>query len=629
MKNFRFLFVALIGLLTACSADEVVTTDSPQLSSQSLVLEVERPQFGDTNTRAAISGVSMSFESGDVIGVYAVDASGNTKFSNVAFTYNGSSWTSSTSVTFNSAWSYYAYYPYVSSPYTPDFTQSDIDDQFATFIADASDKFHLADQSTLTNFNASDLMIAKGEVSATNTVIFTMDHKKALAYLSGDAIDFADFSGNIPYFNGDYGYFCMKPNTSTTIGGYSMSTASGKYIECIFSPAALVSSATDVSMYNTAGVLQSSRNTANCYLVHDAGIYKLPLVYGNAIKDGSTNSLAYRPSSGSSSDTYLMPFVNHADAAITDPWLKNNGATPDEASLLWQDASGLIDAVAVSGNYLLFKVPSAASSKAGNAVIAATKNGTVVWSWHIWVTTETLSNTSVVATGSHNYTVAPVNLGWIATGGDGKQGYCPYYQWGRKDAFVPSSGSTGGNTNKTVYDIDGNTITGYSYAESTTATIGTDIQNPTVHYFNSTTYGPQTGQQYNLWDVNQTGLNNITTATVKTIYDPCPAGFCVPTGNLYYFIGSGGSTTMSTWDSTNLGATWSTGVTGDELFFPAAGSRDLGSAGLYYVGSYGYCWSASAISGTNGRSLDFNSSLWYWVNDYRAYGFSVRPVAEE
>ncbi len=34
-------------------------------------------------------------------------------------------------------------------------------------------------------------------------------------------------------------------------------------------------------------------NTANCYLVHAAGYLLLPLVYGNAIKDGATNAAAY------------------------------------------------------------------------------------------------------------------------------------------------------------------------------------------------------------------------------------------------------------------------------------------------------------------------------------------------
>ncbi len=617
MRYLNLFFVALIGLFSACSAEEELV-EQYNNGSQTLQIEV---LDSHSSTRVAYSGLDASFESGDVIGLYAVNENGTILCNNIAFTYDGSTWTTSSNVPFNSNWSYYAYYPYVASPYTPDFSQSGVDNQFATFITDASNKFHLADQSTKANFNASDLMIAKGSLDDTNIVKFAMDHKKALAYLSGDGIIFTSFSGNIPYLSGDYGYFCMKPNSSTTIGDYSMSAASGKYVSHEFS-------ATDISMYNTAGVLQSSRSTANCYMIHDAGVYKLPLVYGNAIKNGSTNSAAYAPS-GTNDTNFLTPFVNHADAGITDPWLKNNGATPDGASLLWQDASGLIDKVAVSGDYLYFRVPSAASSKAGNAVIAATMNGTIVWSWHIWVTTETLSNTSVVATGSHNYTVAPVNLGWIATGGDGKQGYNPYYQWGRKDAFVPSSGSTGGDTNKTVYDIDGNIITGYSRTSSTTATIGTDIQNPTVHYYNSSTYGPQTGQQYNLWDVNQTGTGNITTATVKTIYDPCPAGFCVPTGNLYYFIGNGGSRTMATWDSTNKGATWSTGVTGDELFFPAAGIRYGLSAGLGNVGFNGYCWSASACTGTDGRGLAVSSGVWNFYNSGRASGFSVRPVAEE
>jgi len=35
--------------------------------------------------------------------------------------------------------------------------------------------------------------------------------------------------------------------------------------------------------------------TANCYLVHEAGAYKIPLVYGNAIKNGQDNRVAYYP----------------------------------------------------------------------------------------------------------------------------------------------------------------------------------------------------------------------------------------------------------------------------------------------------------------------------------------------
>lgn len=60
------------------------------------------------------------------------------------------------------------------------------------------------------------------------------------------------------------------------------------------------------------------------------------MVYGNAIKDGGTNASAY---TSQSSGTYVLKtFVNHLDAAITDPYIYNNaGCTPLDAVLVWQD----------------------------------------------------------------------------------------------------------------------------------------------------------------------------------------------------------------------------------------------------------------------------------------------------
>ena len=62
---------------------------------------------------------------------------------------------------------------------------------------------------------------------------------------------------------------------------------------------------------------------------------------------------------------------------------------------------------------------------------------------------------------------------------------------------------------------------------------------------------------------------------------------------------------------------------------PAAGYRNNSSGSLSNVGSIGYYWSATPSSTTYGRRLDFNSSYWGWYSNNRAYGFSVRPVAEE
>ena len=62
--------------------------------------------------------------------------------------------------------------------------------------------------------------------------------------------------------------------------------------------AASVSGTYDLS---TSGGTTAMR-TANCYVINAPGQYSLPLVYGNAIKDGGTNASAY---TSQSSGTYL------------------------------------------------------------------------------------------------------------------------------------------------------------------------------------------------------------------------------------------------------------------------------------------------------------------------------------
>ena len=401
---------------------------------------------------------------------------------------------------------------------------------------------------------------------------------------------------------------------------------------------------TDISMVDNAGSARSTMSTANCYMVHTAGDYKLPLVYGNAIKDGAANSPAWTGVSGQ-----LATFTNHAGKNITDPWIKNNKDESDNdivvstAELLWQDAQGLVTAVGIDGDYLTLTVGKDAATQEGNAVIAAKDaGGNIVWSWHIWVTKETFADATLttVTTGTGTlgidyqvYKVTPVNLGWVATTTDKKQGYAPYYQWGRKDAFIPSTGS--GNTNHTVYNLAGTAIADMTYDDSTTPTIADNIKNPTKLYYYSTTSGPCDTQYYNMWDARQTAATgNIKTATVKTVYDPCPAGFCVPTDNLYRFMGNGGSRSDSNWDGTNKGKTWqqttySTNTTGPDLYFPASGCRFGNSGTLSNVGSYGYCWSASPQGIYGGYDLLFGSGNWYWDSKGRADDFPVRAVAEE
>lgn len=413
----------------------------------------------------------------------------------------------------------------------------------------------------------------------------------------------------------------------------------------------------DLSTHTVSGA-SCSMTTANCYLVHAAGTYKLPLVYGNAIKNGKTNTEAYDPT-GTSGTYFLKPFLNHAGSDITKPWLKDNSATPKEAKLIWQDVKGLITEVGISGDYLTFTVSSANIAE-GNAVIAATlKKGTtvtVVWSWHIWVTPETLSTLTPIQGSSYTYKVTPVNLGWVNIGNllwtsyegrsctvkitqpggqektfvvtqnpsrtltASKQGVNTYYQWGRKDPEIPAAGINS-TTDHAAYNIDGKGVSpDYS---NKSVTIGITIQNPLKNYYNSTNSGPYDTYQYNLWDANNTATGQIKTKTVKTIYDPCPAGFCVPTSDLWYKMTGGDKNYGGNWDST--GRLWTDGTT----YFPASGYRQYDNKGsLSNVGSYGCYWSASP-KGFFGHRLFISGNYWSWDSGYRAVGCPVRAVLEE
>ena len=387
---------------------------------------------------------------------------------------------------------------------------------------------------------------------------------------------------------------------------------------------------TDLSMVDCAG---NARNngmwTANCYMVHKAGKYKLPLVYGNAIKAGEANTVAYNPR-GTTSNTYCANFVNHAGDAINAPWItkstdgtgvnKGMDINVTQAQLLWQDAQGLITAVDIDGDYLTLTVGKGAATQEGNAVIAAKAGETIVWSWHIWVTKQTFATLTEVNTGSHAYQLTPVNLGWV---GDATSttGYCTFYQWGRKDAFIPSTGigdDRGNSDNHTVYNIRNETTTAFTNTQDKTVTIGGNIQQPTVHNYNNSTLSPCNSQFYNMWDALQTSKDeNTAAATVKTVYDPCPPGFCVPTSGLYYYI-----------KTQTAPAEWSTGYTYSGVFFPASGYRSY-SGGLGNVGSYGYYWSAATYDdGIRGRYFTIRSGGWSLGYSSRATGCPVRAVAE-
>ena len=420
--------------------------------------------------------------------------------------------------------------------------------------------------------------------------------------------------------------------------------------------------------YNLSNSTGNTRveNTANCYVVGAPGYYSFPLVYGNAIKNGATNTSAY--TTANSGPNILSTFINHTGNGITDPYITNNaGCVPAKAELVWQDALSLVSDIkynsGTNGGNISFKVDPS-TIRQGNAVIAVKDvNDQILWSWHIWVTDEDINNTIEVTNYQNKqYQFMPVNLGWCDanainyagrsckvkfTAGEKSQeitlkqasnsittgGNNPFYQWGRKDPFLPSDGLA--DANKTWYDKAGNASTDNPATEnlSTGATcIKNYILKPNVMQSNAS----GDGLYQNLWSAD----NNVYTANdnlvVKTIYDPSPVGFKLPAGNAFTgFTTIGDATSVlarinGIWDSSLKGWRFYTNsVKNKTIFFTASGWRYYSSGGPSNVGSSGRYWLAVPSNQYDTRNLRFDSSSVFPLNDSsRSYGFGVRPSQE-
>ena len=443
----------------------------------------------------------------------------------------------------------------------------------------------------------------------------------------------------------------------------------------------------DLSTDNNSlfGLPLSGVNTANCYVVQAPGWYSFPLVYGNAIKNGSANTQAYNPGT---SGKGLATFVGADGQAITSPYINNGSQKAVRARLEWQDVAGLVaDEVSLvgSGNSadkIVFQVPKA-FIREGNALISAlAADGSVIWSWHIWVSGAASTDFAPVTLTNANNTDFPfmrINLGWVApyatplvypgretkvrvkqvtsgkeivftllqTGAslpENELGNCPFYQWGRKDPFVAVDGKL--YPGETAGSVQGKKKTWYN--ASRRDTIGTRalqlgeslaafISNPTVYNVDS----KGDNKYSNLWHATRDAFVSPATKaensipTVKTIYDPCPVGACLPP------IGA-----WSGLKKDNVSADFNHGFhfytraekQGELTWYPALGSLSTSnptSTKIYAnVQNFGISisyWSANANLATSGYYLScYNGGA---VNisygSYRQYVYPIRPGIEQ
>lgn len=255
-----------------------------------------------------------------------------------------------------------------------------------------------------------------------------------------------------------YNAFSYKPTgTRWEDGG---SRANGYSVRCVKTTSLNIEQAIDLS----------SDATANSYIISDRGQYKFKAVKGNTgVSVGKVSSV----------------------------------------SVLWESSGyekkaetrELISKVEYSCGYIVFVT--SRKFKKGNALIAAKdKEGSVLWSWHVWLTDQPAEHESGI--------IMDRNLGALATEGEEKYVKGLMYQWGRKDPFYSilfQSKDVWSNRDKGTID--------YSIANPTTIISSNNHKNSNndwYYYFHKQT-------------------DNTRWQEKKTMYDPCPAGWKVPGRN--------------------------------------------------------------------------------------------------
>ena len=249
--------------------------------------------------------------------------------------------------------------------------------------------------------------------------------------------------------------------------------------------------------------------------------------------------------------------------------------------------------------------------KPGNVIIALKDKGLdkVLWSWHLWITAEPLSIVEIENDRSDKVSLLSSNIGstpplrysgqettprdqnvvfvaqennmvlqvmpvsqeqYIVEPDHRNERYAStYYQWGRKDPFLPSAGQVSSGTNNdlidqprrnrvktvtskyfpiwqdgmnnaqtlhrdhiystedpgVVFPSDLKVLVNQNTESKYNRIISQSIQHPELYFVeNQLGYGVQ---YQNMWDVNYS-YNRYSLCGTKSVYDPCPRGFAVP-----------------------------------------------------------------------------------------------------
>ncbi|WP_300700140.1 DUF4906 domain-containing protein [Bacteroides sp.] len=403
--------------------------------------------------------------------------------------------------------------------------------------------------------------------------------------------------------------------------------------------------------------------TANCYLAKESDTWYR---FKATIRGNGAATIAAISPTGVALDT-------------------NDPIIPKKAELVWETGGhrNVIQYIILSKDgYILFKT---GNDKEGNAIIAVKDDSdNILWSWHIWKTnfdlnelnsnyTQTYKTSPKSLTDYNNIkerymVMMDRNLGAYSNKASQTDevvktyGLC--YQWGRKDPFPNSAvraalSSTTAAAIAPIYDSKGTVIdimdavhlvTSKSIGDGTNIISGfldygikhpiTFICDVSNDYNNTNSscswiYGSYTST--NGWRAsNKLWGNNIRNEsdekyinsydTKKTIYDPCPAGWCLPPIDVWsnFAINHYTVQTLEEYNCkekksyTDVEPKWYlqgtvfgreyyiNGTSGETAFYPASGFR-LGSTGL--VTNTGF-WIVNWSTSLRNSNEQYSAVIW-------------------
>lgn len=236
-------------------------------------------------------------------------------------------------------------------------------------------------------------------------------------------------------------------------------------------------------------------------------------VYGSTV-NFSTKVVAAQAESNSYiagyNDVVVIPVSRANKSALGEQISSSDEIT---AELIWMDNEAVVEKVFTYGTGSVGNLIVTTGGINGNAVVAVKVNNNIVWSWHIWVDEEpskigTIKMPSGAILMDRNLGATSKTVSEIGTVG-------VQFQFGRKDPFTASA-SFGTPSEVLLYDLSGKnpvikTVNGPKDLAFAVANPHTYVKSMWVDWCN---------ENITTWWKNEDGS--------KTVYDPCPSGWRVP-----------------------------------------------------------------------------------------------------